>query len=139
VLQATGTSEVKQVTGLLRRMPLTGGLLLIGFLAASGFPPFGTFVSEFTILRGMIAQGSVASAAAFLLLLAVVFVGMANVVLGMVHGSAPAAEPGAEPTRDTITGILPIAALALLALVLGLHIPAAVLDVLGQAARGGAR
>ena len=137
VLQATGRSEVQQVTGLLRRLPLSGGFLLVGFLAATGFPPFGTFVSEFTILRGMIAQGSVLGAAALVLLLAVVFVGMANVVLGMVHGPAPAPVAGEEPTRDSLAGILPMAVLALLALVLGLHIPAAVLDILELAARGG--
>ena len=52
VLQATGTSEARQVTGLLQTMPWTAGFLVAGFFAATGFPPFGTFISEFTILRG---------------------------------------------------------------------------------------
>ena len=41
----------------MRRLPLSGTLFLLGFLAITGSPPFGPFVSEFTILNGAFTTG----------------------------------------------------------------------------------
>ena len=41
--------------GLLRALPASGALFLVGLFAITGSPPFGPFVSEFTILRGRAA------------------------------------------------------------------------------------
>src|SRR5437667_297752 len=40
------------VQGAMRRLPLSGTLFLLGFLAITGSPPFGPFISEFSILNG---------------------------------------------------------------------------------------
>src|SRR5439155_12158154 len=37
------------VRGVLRRLPVTGALLVAGLLAVTGSPPFGTFISELVI------------------------------------------------------------------------------------------
>jgi hydrogenase-4 component F len=42
----------KQITGIFRSMPLTGGILALGGLALVGTPPFNIFISEFIILWG---------------------------------------------------------------------------------------
>jgi hydrogenase-4 component F len=125
ILQACRTSDVKGITGLFRTLPVSAVFLVVGFFAATGFPPFGTFVSEFTILRGLIAGGGILVPALYLGFLAVVFIGMGSIVLGMVQGAPGVAQEGARPPRETFASILPIVVLAALALLLGLHIPEA--------------
>jgi hydrogenase-4 component F len=133
ILQACRTSEVKGVTGLFRTLPFSAVFLVIGLFAATGFPPFGTFVSEFTILRGLIAGGGVLVPALYLGFLAVVFIGMGSIVLGMVQGPPGAAQEGKEPMRETFASTLPIVVLTALALLLGLHIPEALERLLKEA------
>jgi hydrogenase-4 component F len=130
VLQARRTSEVKAVRGLFRTLPFSGTLFAMGFFAACGFPPFGTFVSEFAILRGMFAQGSPVIALLFLGFLAVVFIGMGTIVLEMVQGKAEG-----ERTREPLLALLPILLLVACALMLGVHIPAPLLRLLEEASR----
>ena len=52
VLHATGTREIDQLGGLLKRMPWTGIAFLTGAVAISGLPPLCGFVSEFLIYLG---------------------------------------------------------------------------------------
>ena len=47
-----GSKRIAEVSGAVHLLPASGSLLLAGFFAITGTPPFGTFVSEFTILRG---------------------------------------------------------------------------------------
>jgi len=46
--------------GLAHRLPVSAALLVAGFLAISGSPPFGPFLSEFTLLAGAVRSGAVA-------------------------------------------------------------------------------
>ena len=50
VILLSRTSEAAATRGLLRRAPWTSVLLVAGLFAVTGSPPFGLFVSEFTIL-----------------------------------------------------------------------------------------
>jgi formate hydrogenlyase subunit 3/multisubunit Na+/H+ antiporter MnhD subunit len=52
LLQATGTRELDQLGGLLKRMPWTGAAFLLGAAAISGLPPLNGFASEFLIYLG---------------------------------------------------------------------------------------
>src|SRR6185436_127632 len=47
--RAYGSKSTDVVRGALMRVPFSGALFLAGFLAITGAPPFGPFVSEFTI------------------------------------------------------------------------------------------
>ncbi len=49
VAHGAHTREIDHLGGLLRRMPRTGGIFLIGAAAISGLPPLNGFVSEFLI------------------------------------------------------------------------------------------
>jgi hydrogenase-4 component B len=49
VLHSAHTREIDHLGGLLRRMPQTGGIFLIGAAAISGLPPLNGFISEFMI------------------------------------------------------------------------------------------
>ncbi len=52
VLHATGVRNMEQLGGLMRQMPWTGKLFLIGSFAICGLPPLNGFVSEFLIYVG---------------------------------------------------------------------------------------
>ena len=134
IVAAYETKSVADVSGLCRTLPLSGVLWFAGFLAISGSPPFGPFLSELTILKAALDQGHAVVAIGFLALLAVIFIGMASAVLGMVQGRAPARlvqRGGAEALWAT----LPPAALATMVLVLGVYVPPAMSAVLHEAAR----
>jgi len=66
VFQATGTRDIDHLGGVLKRLPLTGTIFLIGSAAISGLPPLNGFLSEFLIYLGAFkgitaASGSVAT------------------------------------------------------------------------------
>ncbi len=53
VYQASHTRDIEQLGGLMRNMPYTAILFLLGSLAICGLPPFNGFVSEYLIYVGM--------------------------------------------------------------------------------------
>ncbi|HTO53570.1 MAG TPA: proton-conducting transporter membrane subunit [Myxococcota bacterium] len=131
--RAFGSKRTSEVSGALSVLPASGALFLAGFFAITGTPPFGTFVSEFTILSAMLHAERWGVAAAFLFLLVLVFVGMGSTVLAVVQGE-PSARSGTTPYRDSWLGVTPIAVLLGLVLVLGLWIPAPFVALLREAA-----
>ena len=54
VYQQTHTRDMDHLGGLIRRMPKTAVLFLIGALAIGGLPPFNGFVSEFVLYSGLL-------------------------------------------------------------------------------------
>src|SRR5262249_18667630 len=55
--RAYGSKYTDDVAGAMRRLPLSGTLFLTGFLAITGSPPFGPFLSEFTIASAALGSG----------------------------------------------------------------------------------
>jgi hydrogenase-4 component B len=49
VAHATGTRDTNRLGGLLKKMPWTGALFLIGSVAICGLPPLNGFVSELAL------------------------------------------------------------------------------------------
>lgn len=54
VIHASGTRNIDQMGGMLKRIPITAMVFLLGSLAICGFPPLNGFVSEFTVYLGAI-------------------------------------------------------------------------------------
>jgi hydrogenase-4 component B len=54
VVMATGTRQIEDMGGLLRRMPWTGACFLVGALAISGFPPLNGFASEWLTFQALL-------------------------------------------------------------------------------------
>jgi hydrogenase-4 component F len=131
VVLLSGTSEASATRGVLRRAPLTGILLLACLFAVTGSPPFGLFVSEFTILGAAFHAGLTWLAIVMLLLLAIVFVGMARLILGVVYGTP---EAGAGPVAEPFPLVAGPLVLGGLVLILGLYIPPVLQDTLARAA-----
>ncbi|PKN13210.1 MAG: hydrogenase [Deltaproteobacteria bacterium HGW-Deltaproteobacteria-4] len=129
--RAFASKKITDIHGSMRRLPISGTIFLAGFFAVTGSPPFGPFISEFTILRGIFAGGHYWLAGAFLLLLAIVFIGMGSTVLGMVQGT-PDATADSE-FKDTFLLVAPPLLLLLLVLLLGLYLPPALRRLLEEA------
>lgn len=53
IYQATHTRNIEHLGGLMKKMPQTAILFLIGSLAICGLPPFNGFISEYLIYLGM--------------------------------------------------------------------------------------
>jgi hydrogenase-4 component F len=132
--RAYGAKTTEQVQGAMRRLPLSGTLFLLGFFAISGSPPFGPFISEFSILNGAFNAGRFAVAAVFLFLLLIIFIGMGRTVLTVVQGRpAPAAKTTAY--REGVLTGLPILASLAVVVMLGVYIPAPLNRMLREAVR----
>ncbi|HEX4146971.1 MAG TPA: proton-conducting transporter membrane subunit [Pirellulales bacterium] len=122
VLATFGTKSIRDVRGVLRVIPWSGVLWLAGFLAITGTPPFGPFLSEFTILKAALDHDRGWVAAIYLLFLAIIFVGMANSVLVMTQGPVTGTVRP-DPRREGWWSILPPLGLSVVVLTLGLYIP----------------
>lgn len=126
------STQTGAVQGALRRLPLSGGLFLAGFLAITGSPPFAPFISEFSIFNAGIDSGHWIASGLYLLFLLVIFIGMGATVLRIVQGAPPESTPQ-TPYRDTLfTTCSPGIFLGLI-LVLGLAIPPPLNQLLSDA------
>jgi len=131
--RAYGSKRVEDVSGAIRRLPITGALFLAGFFAITGSPPFGPFFSEFTILRAAVAGGRFWIAGLFLVLLFVVFVGMSSTVFAVVQGE-PSEKASASGYKDTFFTVAPIIVFLGLVLLLGVYVPPPLSRALQEAA-----
>jgi hydrogenase-4 component F len=134
VVLVSGTSSADEIRGLLRRAPVTGVLLAVGLFAITGSPPFGMFISEFTLIQGAISTHHPWIAAVLVVLLSVIFVGIGAMILEMVYGG-PVATNGERPHEEVRPWLLvaPIA-LAVLVLGLGVYLPTPLVNALSSAA-----
>ncbi|HEY1065219.1 MAG TPA: proton-conducting transporter membrane subunit [Pirellulales bacterium] len=134
VYAAYGTRNIDGVRGLRRVLPWTGALWMCGFLAIVGSPPFGTFLSEFVILKAAFDGGRPWVGATYIALLAIIFIGMTYHVLRMTQGPAPADRVDRKQP-DALWSFATPALLAALVLTLGVYIPPRLYATLDQAAK----
>jgi len=132
--RAYGSKLSDDVRGVIQRVPLSGAMFLAGFLAITGSPPFGPFISEFTILNAAVGGRQFLVAGLFLVLLGLVFIGMGSTVLGVVQG-VPGEKAASNAYRDTLSTGGPILLCMALVLLLGLYIPPPLEALLRDAAR----
>ncbi|OHB33834.1 MAG: hydrogenase [Desulfuromonadaceae bacterium GWC2_58_13] len=131
IQRAYASKNLSEVRGALRALPVSGTLFLAGFIAITGSPPFGPFMSEFTILRGIFAGDRVVVGLLVLIFLATVFIGMGATVLAATQGEATE-----KPTGFTDRPLLYISPLIflLMVLLLGVYLPEPLQNALRQAA-----
>ncbi len=134
ILALYQTKAIGQVQGVLRLVPVTGLLWLAGFFAITGTPPFGTFLSEFTILKAAFDQSHAWVGVIYLFLLAVIFVGMATAFPGMAQGR-PNKTLSAGNRGDRLWEIGPPCVLGALVLMLGFYVPQNLTTVLHEISR----
>jgi hydrogenase-4 component F len=131
--RAYGSKLTADVQGALTRLPLSGSLFLAGFLAITGSPPFGPFVSEFQIVTGAFSGGHYVAGGLFALLLFIVFIGFGATVVTMMFGR-PSEAATKTPYHDNFATGAPIVAFMALVLLLGLYMPPPLATILHDAA-----
>jgi formate hydrogenlyase subunit 3/multisubunit Na+/H+ antiporter MnhD subunit len=81
VVHGCGTRDMERLGGVMKRMPLTGPLLLLGAVALSALPPMNVFVSEWLVYLGLI-QGAMTGTGAQVVV-ALLAVGAVSLVGGL--------------------------------------------------------
>lgn len=81
-----GTKDIARITGVGLRFPVQGALWLAGALAITGAPPFGLFLSEFTIMRAGMRSEFAWAVYIMAALLIVIFIGFMNHFRSMYYG-----------------------------------------------------
>jgi len=130
--RAFKSKRLEDVTGAIRHLPISGSMFLVGFLAVTGSPPFGIFVSELTILTAAIDGRRYFISALYLLLLAVIFIGMGATVLAVVQGNPPDDVEGRGKRESWFTTAPMFASLALVVM-MGTWIPKPVAALIANA------
>jgi hydrogenase-4 component F len=137
LVQRFGTRRMSAMRGAIHVAPVLGWGLLLGLLAIAGAPPAGIFVSEFGIVAagfsGEIGDAIASGAVAFLLALA--FAGLLAHALRVVYGTPPTAITALRiGQRGRWLSLIASAPLVALVLLLGIHVPDQVSDLLQQVA-----
>jgi hydrogenase-4 component F len=131
VLHRYHSTQIRDVTGLLKTMPVTGGLFAVGMLTIMGLPPFGMFISEFTLIRAGFQAGVPWLMVLVLALLAVAFVAFLKHLNDMLYGAPPA---GAAVGERHVWFLAPLALSVAVLVVLGLTLPSPLAALLTRAA-----
>jgi hydrogenase-4 component F len=96
MMRAYGTKEIRHISGVGRFFPTEGALWLAGAIAITGAPPFGLFLSEFTIMRAGLKPSFAWAVYVMAVLLIVIFIGFMNHFRSMYYAPVAADAP---PTR----------------------------------------
>ncbi|HBE78915.1 MAG TPA: hydrogenase 4 subunit F [Firmicutes bacterium] len=115
------TREIAGVSGLLKTLPITGTVFLLGLFAIAGMPPFSVFSSELNLIIAAFSANQIAGAILFILLIASVCAGIAVVAMKMFFGENRS--PGMKPGEENRLGLSVLIILLLLITVSGMLIP----------------
>jgi hydrogenase-4 component F len=83
-----GSTKIKNVSGVLQALPITGVLFILGFLAIVGLPPFGIFFTEFYVFSAGIKTQPVLAGLAIIALI-FVFAGFLKLISKMILSKKP--------------------------------------------------
>ncbi len=120
IYQRYHTKQIDRVKGVLKTMPVVGGVFLLAAFAITGAPPFGVFISEFMILMAGFSTGNEIASVLMAALIVLIFAGMMFYVVRMVFGTAPSRVSTAPISRwMTAAMVLPMIAV----MVCGLYVP----------------
>jgi hydrogenase-4 component B len=141
VVMTTGTRQIEQFGGLLRRMPWTGLFFLVGAMAISGLPPLNGFASEWLTFQAFLYgfRGSAEPLVRLLFPVGGALLALTTALaaacfvkaFGITFLALPRSGAAADAHEATAVMLVPQAALALLCVALGLF-PGVVLRVLGR-------
>jgi len=131
ILQKYNTKEISKIKGLLKVLPVTGVVFLLGLFAIAGTPPFSVFASEYSIIASIFEKSSFILGAVFILLLAIVFAGIALTMFRIFYGSN--ASKDVTPGETNKAGVAAILVLLVIIMVSGLYLPTQIKDLIENA------
>jgi hydrogenase-4 component F len=86
ILAVFRSKNIKDVGGVFQILPYSGMLWMAGFLAITGIPPFGLFISELLILKAALTGGHWMAALGYLAALGIAFAAFAWGMMQMAFG-----------------------------------------------------
>lgn len=128
VLEAFGTKALTKLGGLLRTAPLWGIGLAAAGLAIAGSPPFGTFLSEWLLIKGVAVSGHGWAVAGLIAGLTLTFMAIASHLNPLIFGEA---RPAVRAKAPAVWSVVPVA-LVVLSLCAGLAVTPAAISFLGS-------
>ncbi|HEY6002685.1 MAG TPA: proton-conducting transporter membrane subunit, partial [Anaeromyxobacter sp.] len=142
LVHGAGTRDLERMGGLLRRLPATGGLLVLAAAALAGLPPLNGFASEWLVYLGLLRGGAGATPhlalLAWLSLAALAFVGaLAGIAFTRLLGIALLGTPRSAGAAGAHEGgpllLVPLALLGAANVALAIF-PAQAVELLAPAA-----
>jgi hydrogenase-4 component B len=146
VMHATGTRDIERLGGLAKKMPKLAALFLVGTAAICALPPLNGFAGEWLLYLGFfralgspLAAGSNPAAVAATAAVALAMIGALAVacfvrLYGGVFLGSPRGEAGERARDPDLSMMVPIAALALACVFIGLF-PSLLLPAIEAAVR----
>jgi formate hydrogenlyase subunit 3/multisubunit Na+/H+ antiporter MnhD subunit len=115
IAQKYGSSRADDVRGVIYTYPMTGVFLIVALFAGTGMFPFATFHSELMVLNAAVSSKHYVVAGLGVACLAVMFIGVARLLMGFVHGQ-PTEPVLAKKENFFMNAAIMVAAVALLCL-----------------------
>jgi hydrogenase-4 component F len=104
----------------------------LGFLAATGSPPFSLFISEFGLIQAAVKGDHWWVAGLFLTFLVLIFIGFSSTVVTALYGTTDAPEPDKRFADSAWTTVSPLLGLVFV-LLLGLWTPPPLRNLFNEA------
>ncbi|SMH70955.1 hydrogenase 4 subunit F [Candidatus Nitrosotalea okcheonensis] len=120
VSQKYETKVMSKIKGIIKVMPITGALFLIGGFALVGMPPFNIFLSEFLVLSSGFQSGQFLVTILVIAFLVITFAVFLRHLIKMIFGN-----PVLGMKKDDMgkLAIIPMMILASLVIIFGFYIP----------------
>jgi multicomponent Na+:H+ antiporter subunit D len=112
-----GSDRLDRLGGLVKRAPWLGFLFLIPALSLAGVPPLSGFWAKYSLIRATIDEGEFLLAAVALVTGLLTVFSMAKIWAGAFWKDE---SPGIRPHRFRASGLIPIIAMAMVTVMLGI-------------------
>lgn len=129
ILEKYHSAKIASVQGVIKTLPVTGVMTLVGSFVIAGSPPFNVFLSEFMILSRGITVNFWA-AILFILFLVIIFVGFISNMLKILFGKPPENMHAGEENK---LGLAAIGAMMAIIIMLGFYMPQALQELINLA------
>ena len=130
ILQKYETKQIVKVQAVLKLLPISGTVFLLGLFAIAGTPPFSIFSSELSIILSLFQGDQILVGAILAMLLAVVFAGIAHTMFPMFYG---APKENIAPGETNMLGAVCLLILLFAILLSGLYLPESIKGLILQA------
>ena len=130
ILQKYETKQIVKIRAVLKLLPISGTVFLLGLLAIAGTPPFSIFSSELSIILSLFQGDQCWVGAILVLLLAVVFAGIVHTMFPMFYG---APKGNTSPGETNLLGAVCLLVLLVAISISGLFLPEGIQELLLQA------
>lgn len=118
IIKASGTTNLKEMGGLIKPYPLLSGLFLMTGLVVAGIPPFSGFPGKLLLIRGGLEAGHYALSAIGLISSLIVLYSLLRIFSYAFWGER--SDKMNQPPSITATSYLPAIILSVLVIGLGL-------------------